>query len=126
MFTQISVLLLWKRAFTLHYTWFRISLGVIAFLSLTSNVAAFTAIIFQCSPIKKAWLQDAVEGHCIDSRRLYIVHAVLSLLVDLSIVVIPLPLVWGLHSNRRTKMAVTGMILLGGLSVLASLADSMN
>lgn len=119
MFTQISVLLLYKRVFTLYRPWFRIALGVLTFLALTSNLSVLLVIIFGCSPIEKSWKGFAVEGHCVDLRNLYIAHAALSLVVDLSIVVAPIPLVWSLHTNRRTKVAVTGMVLLGSVSVPA-------
>lgn len=120
MLTQLSVLLLYKRVFTFHLKWFRIALGVIAFLALTSNLSTVLAVIFQCSPIRKGWNWRETAGHCLDATRLFVAHAALSLLVDVAVVVVPLPLVWNLHTNGRTKMAITGMVLLGSLSVLNS------
>lgn len=125
MLTQISLLLLYQRVFTLQLKWFRIALAVIAFLALTSNLSTVFAVIFQCSPIKKGWNRRETAGRCINATRLFIAHAALSLLVDVAIVAVPLPLVWHLHTNRRTKAAVSGMVLLGSLSVLNSQACSM-
>lgn len=118
MFTQISVLLLYKRIFTLHRIWFRNTLAVIAFFALTSNLSAVLAVIFQCSPVRKAWNGSFIPGRCIDETRLFVAHAGLSLLVDLAVVVAPIRVIWSLHPSRRTKVAVSGMVLLGSLSAL--------
>lgn len=120
------MLLLYKRVFTLLRTGFRNILGLIAFLAFTSNLATILAIIFQCSPIRKGWDRRSTAGHCINALRLYIVHAALSLVVDVAIVIAPLPLVWSLQLDRRTKVAVSGMVLLGSLSVHASQVRSMD
>lgn len=120
MFTQISLLLLYKRVFTLYRIWFRNTLAVIAFLALTSNISMVLANVFACSPISAAWDKNSVTIHCIDITRLAITHAALTLVVDAAIVIAPLPLVWSLNTDRQTKVAVSGMILLGSLSVLGS------
>ena len=125
MLTQISIQLLYKRVFTFQPKWFRIALAAIAFLALTSNLSTVLAVIFQCSPIRKGWNGEETAGHCLDATRLLIAHSALSFLVDVAVVVVPLPLVWKLPTNRRTKAAVTGMVLLGSLSVLTSQACSM-
>lgn len=110
MFTQISVLLLYKRVITLYRIWFRDTLAVIAFLALKSNLSTVLAIIFQCSPISRGWDNRVKGGHCIKALYLYVAHAALSLVVDVAIVVTPLPLIWSLHTDRWTKVAVTGMV----------------
>ena len=125
MLTQISLLLLYQRVFTSHLKWFRIALAVIAFLALTSNLSTVFAVIFQCSPIRKGWNTSETAGRGFDTARLFIVHSAVSLLVDAAIVVVPLPLVWNRHTNRRTKAAVSGMVLLGSVSVLNLQACSM-
>lgn len=120
MFTQLSVLFLYQRVFTLARIWFRNTLAVIAFLAITSNLSAVLACIFACSPIKKGWSLRTTAGHCIDFKQLFVAHAGLSLIVDVAIVVAPLPLIWGLHTSRRTKMGVSGMILLGSLVAIVN------
>lgn len=114
------MLFLYRRVFTLLQTWFRYSLIVIAFFSLGSGISMVLANIFACSPIKKAWAWEtaAAGDHCISVLNVAIAYSALSLVVDLAIVTVPIPLIWGLNTSRRTKVAVSGMILLGSLSVL--------
>ena len=115
MFTQISFLFFYRRVFTLHRQWFRNTLAVIAFLALTTNISMVLANVFACQPISAAWDKAEIGAHCIDITRLAIAHAALTLVADMAIVITPLPLVWGLNTKRSTKVAVTGMILLGSL-----------
>lgn len=126
MITQISLLLLYRRVFTLYRIWFRNTLAVIAFLALTSNLSTALATVFGCSPLRKSWDTYVTGGHCINKLRLYIAHAALSLGVDAAIVIAPLPLVWRLNTDRRTKAIVSGMVLLGSLSVIASRVCSVD
>lgn len=84
------------------------------------------ANIFACQPISAAWDKAEIGAHCIDITRLAIAHAALTLVVDMAIVIAPLPLIWGLSTKRNTKVAVSGMILLGSLLVLASQAWSVD
>ena len=110
------MILLYKRIFSLGAAWFRKTFYVLLFLTLSINVPIFFVTLFQCHPFRYAW-DKSIDGHCIDVRRLYTVHTALILVLDLLIVVAPLPHVRNLHTNAATKSAVAGMILLGGLSV---------
>lgn len=124
-FTQISFLFLYKRVFTTYRAWFRYTLYVIAFLVLTSNLSVILAWMFQCKPIQKAWEYGAL-GHCIEVRRMYVVHAALTLVIDVGIVVAPMPLIWTLHADRTYKMAVGGMFLLGSLVCIINVIKIQN
>lgn len=117
MLTQVSLLFLYKRVFTTHITWFRYSLYILGFLSFAVNISVFFAIILSCSPVSYGW-DKTINGRCFEVRPVYVVHTVLIFVLDLSIVVAPMPIVWGLQTSAGIKWIVTGMFLLGGLSVL--------
>lgn len=114
MFTQLSFLLLYKRVFTLYQSWFRNTLYGIGILSLSSNLACFLAGIFRCTPIKKGW-DMMVPGHCINIQNLLVAHACITLTIDVSIVIAPMPLIWALQASAGYKAAVCGIFLLGSL-----------
>lgn len=118
-FTQLSLLLLYKRVFTMHRAWFRNTLYGIAFASLISNLSCLLVVVFQCNPIKKAWDRQA-SGYCIQDRIWFISHAALTLVIDVSIVAAPMPLIWTLHRSSRYKAAVGGIFFMGSLSVFLS------
>ena len=81
------------------------------------NISVFFGILFACSPVRFAW-DKSINGHCHDARVIFLAQTALIFVLDLCIVVAPIPLVWNLHTTAGTKGAVTGLFLLGGLSVL--------
>lgn len=46
---------------------------------------------------------------------MWIVQDILLLVVDIFVVALPLPLIWGLKITRAEKVGVSAMFLLGGL-----------
>jgi hypothetical protein len=115
--TQLSILLLYKRIFSLGAPWFRNTYYALLFLVLSVNVPFFFVSVFQCTPVRYAW-DKSLDGRCMDARQLYLIHTVLILVLDLLIVGAPMPLVLGLHATTGTKGAVAAMLLLGGLFVM--------
>lgn len=116
MLTQLSILFLYRRVFTTNKTWFRNALCALGFVSLGVNISVFFTIIFACKPVNFAW-NKTIEGHCFEVRVVYLIHTIMILVLDICIVAAPMPIVWGLHTTSRTKGAVAGLFLLGGLSV---------
>ncbi|MCJ1241023.1 hypothetical protein MMC14_009027, partial [Varicellaria rhodocarpa] len=72
----------------------------------------FFAAFFQCQPITKFW--DVTEsGKCIEPFTAFLIETVGILVVDLCILVLPIPQVFGLRITWRRKLAVTVSFLLG-------------
>lgn len=70
-------------------------------------------------PIRYNWDPTIRGAHCgINIHTLYVASCVINLVVDLGIVVAPMPIIWKLQMNLGTKAAVTGMFLLASLSVV--------
>lgn len=103
--------------------WFRWSIYGIGLFCITTGVAIFFAGLLHCVPIEFGWNPRVKGGVCyVSVRKLYITANILNLFGDLGIVILPIPLIWSLHMNTATKAAVSGMFLLGGLSVLSNYA----
>ena len=73
--------------------------------------------IFQCLPIAYAWNKAIVGGHCINVHVMWIVQDIFFLVLDVYVVVLPLPMIWNLQITRAEKIAVSGIFLLGSLCV---------
>lgn len=78
--------------------------------------------IFQCSPIAYSWNKTIVGGHCINVHVMWIVQDILFLVLDIYVVILPLPMIWNLRITRPEKIAISGMFLLGSLCVQCSSA----
>lgn len=79
--------------------------------------------IFQCSPIAYSWNKTIVGGYCINVHVMWIVQDILFLVLDIYVVVLPLPMIWNLQITRPEKIAISGMFLLGSLYVQYSPAE---
>ncbi|MCJ1464422.1 hypothetical protein MMC07_003035 [Pseudocyphellaria aurata] len=114
MLNQLSILFLYRRVFTLIETWFKHVLYAIGIFCICSGVSLFFAGLFHCIPLSHGWNLE-VPGHCsVDIQPLYITATVLNLVGDISIVAAPIPLIWSIRMSLSSKVAVTGMFLLGG------------
>lgn len=61
---------------------------------------------FRCNPIRKIW-DYTVEGRCIGSERsLFLLDCVVSLLTDIAIFGLPVPLVWKLQTSLKHKVRI--------------------
>ena len=72
--------------------------------------------IFSCKPIRGYWEPAMLPPpKCIDPRAFFISNSVLNILADVAILCLPVGRVWHLQMSRWSKIAVSGMFLLGGL-----------
>ncbi|RYO80230.1 hypothetical protein DL764_009921 [Monosporascus ibericus] len=82
-------------------------------------VATITATIFQCSPIEKAFNQT-IKGHCINNGRFWYANAGFNISTDLIVLIIPMPLVYGLQIPRVQKAGLAIVFALGIFVVITS------
>lgn len=118
---QLSILLFYVRVFTLRDARFKIALLVCAGLSVGVCVSQVFPTIFQCSPIAYSWDKAIVGGHCINVHVMWIAQDILFLVLDIYVVVLPLPMIWNLQITRPEKIAVSGMFLLGSFIAVVNL-----
>ncbi|KAJ5700183.1 hypothetical protein N7536_003196 [Penicillium majusculum] len=74
-----------------------------------------------CGPIPRYWLGDQVPGSCLDQTAALIADSVISVVSDLIILILPLPLTWSLQMSRNRKLRVIGLLGAGGLATGFSL-----
>lgn len=79
--------------------------------------------IRMCYPIPYYWLGDELEGGgtCLDQTAALIADSVISVVSDIIILVLPLPLTWSLQMSRNKKLRVMGLLGAGGFAVGFSL-----
>lgn len=72
-----------------------------------------------CVPFNYHWNKSIPGGHCYEFQVVYVIGLVLNLVTDIAILAAPVPIIWGLQMSPKSKKAVTGMFLLGGLYVVS-------
>lgn len=84
-------------------------------------IAALIVKIRICGPIPRYWLGEQVPGTCLDQTAALIADSVISVVSDLIILILPLPLTWSLQMSRNRKLRVIGLLGAGGLATGFSL-----
>ncbi|CAF9918824.1 hypothetical protein IMSHALPRED_004427 [Imshaugia aleurites] len=63
--------------------------------------------IFVCTPVRKGWLPE-VPGRCLNTNRWFLGSTISSVIIDVYIMFLPLPVLWTLHTGRARKVVLTG------------------
>lgn len=69
---------------------------------------------FLCRPFEFNWNKN-IPGHCADTNPAYEAVGVINLITDLTIVILPMPALWGLQIPAGRKVALTFMFGVGAL-----------
>ncbi|KAF9885402.1 hypothetical protein FE257_012924 [Aspergillus nanangensis] len=73
-----------------------------------------------CAPIAKFWSPDT-PGSCLNQSSIIMADAVVSVVSDMIVLTLPLPLTLGLQLPTQKKMRVMGILGAGGLAVASSI-----
>ncbi|KAF2005237.1 hypothetical protein P154DRAFT_483892 [Amniculicola lignicola CBS 123094] len=111
----------------------RIALHVVFWINIGYMVSTTIVNIFQCTPVRYAFSRAQMDqevdadgniithGHCIDSLAFILASCSLSIFMDLIIMPIPTAMVWGLHMQRKTKVAVVIIMSMGWIATAVSI-----
>lgn len=75
---------------------------------------------FVCQPIRRFW-DPSVDGTCFNQRSLILADAVLSVITDIAILVIPIPVTNLLQMPLKQKLRVAAILGAGGLACISSI-----
>ncbi|KAB8199089.1 hypothetical protein BDV34DRAFT_233384 [Aspergillus parasiticus] len=75
--------------------------------------------IRMCDPVPAYWTGE--PANCLDQQAALIADSVISVVTDLMILILPLPLTWSLQMSRSKKLRVIGMLSAGGLATAFSI-----
>lgn len=114
-FTKASALFFLQRVFVSNSngkTWFRWAVWAAHAINVSWLVGIVFATVFMCDPIAKGW-NPALPGTCGDTKALWVGSAIPSVVIDLIILLLPMPMIWGLQMNQVKKIAITIVFFLG-------------
>lgn len=112
--TKYSILFQYLRIFPSRP--FRIAsytvMGVVATYSSWAIVSGFV----NCVPVAKFW-NRSIEGNCLSFEALWFFNAAMNIATDLTLLIMPMPLLSQLKLPRTQKIALVGVFAIGGLYV---------
>ena len=110
---KTSILLFYMRLFP-SKTFKMFAWGNMAY-TICWGISAFFVNLTVCTPIAFFYDKTIENGHCRNQAISGTANGALSLLGDVMILCLPIPMIWKLHVNLRRKIALIGVFMLGGL-----------
>ncbi|KAI0841196.1 hypothetical protein F5Y06DRAFT_308112 [Hypoxylon sp. FL0890] len=119
--TKVSILFFYlkvfpKRSFRIC-TWFLICTNILYMVTYDF------LLIFQCKPIYGAWTfwDGTFEGQCISINILGWSAAAINIALDLSVIILPLPELFGLSLSLRKRLQIIAMFAVGFFITIVSI-----
>ncbi|KAH9891385.1 integral membrane protein [Xylariomycetidae sp. FL2044] len=121
-FIRISIALSFLRIAVIK--WHRRVIYAVMVVTLVMSLVFFFATVFQCSPPSYYWKQiEGVKwGSCINPAivpNVAIVHGVITAICDWVLGLLPIPMLWHVQINRRTKAGIAVLLSMGMLAGIA-------
>ena len=121
---KFSALFFYDRIFSNTSRTFKILLWVVGGLNLAWLIAGILAAIFQCSPTRKAF-EPEIPGQCFSQWAWFFWTALTEMIIDIFILVLPLPRLWQLRMDGKKK-AVVILTFLGAYRFVSFSSTSQN
>ncbi|KAI1779131.1 hypothetical protein F4818DRAFT_437924 [Hypoxylon cercidicola] len=122
MIIRTSILLEWQRLF--------VAPGTRNYFFWICRLVLWSHILFQaswivvenvsCTPYRKIWDVTVSEGSCININFLYIPGAIVNLLSDMIILVLPQRVIWGLQTSSKNKIGISLIFAVGILACVSA------
>ena len=78
------------------------------------TIATVFAGVFVCTPIPKFW-RPTMEGKCINTFASWFANAIINIVTDLAIIVLPMPVVRRLRLPKKQKALLIGVFAFGAV-----------
>ncbi|GAP87004.1 putative integral membrane protein [Rosellinia necatrix] len=92
-----------------------------AILVATPIVTSITLLV-ACRPFSANWGSAQVQSlYCLNKEAIFVWGTIPNIVTDVVLLVIPLPVVWKLHTTTKMKLALTLTFTIGGLGLVASI-----
>ncbi|KAI0378203.1 hypothetical protein F5Y04DRAFT_262681 [Hypomontagnella monticulosa] len=120
--TKLSGLLFLSRIFPRHANSRLFNGALYATYGLNASwlIGAYFGTIFLCDPVEKGW-DPFLEGECGLTTNLFLGSAIPSVVIDLIIMILPLPKIWGLRTTAGKKVGLIAIFILGYCVIVVSL-----
>ena len=78
------------------------------------------------SPLRAYWdLEPTYAYHCVDIGIFTLTCGILNIITDFLCLVLPVPMIWNMQCERRTRLAILGMFGMGFLTCAAGIARTI-
>lgn len=92
----------------------RLAIFIVGAMSVAWWIAASLGAALRCTPVESQ-LNPLVKGDCYNVQRFFISVEIPNCLLDFAIVAMPIGVIQGLHLQRKHKITLSLIFLLGSL-----------
>lgn len=110
---KISILHLYIQIFRNKV--FRVFSYAIMGLSMAYWLMVVLEAFVVCRPFAYSWNKAIPGGTCHHQQDVFLSAGIMNLIIDVMIIVLPMPMLWGLQMRLAKKVALTGIFGLGAL-----------
>lgn len=98
---------------------YRIVVYVVIGIVFVSHLACAFSLIFACTPVERSWRPN-VEGTCLPPGPSFTAYAVVTIVSDVVVAVLPVPMLVSLNIQLSKKLGLIGIFILGLFTTLCS------
>lgn len=115
--TKLSILFLYNRLFSVNLS-FRYRVIALIIVVLGFWIGTVVADLLNCIPLKWTWLNSLDDPrYCFNYNYFWLASGVVEALIDVAILLLPIPVITHLRLNKGKKYGIAGVFLVGILSV---------
>ena len=112
---KLSILFLYNRIFSVPKPMFRWILMAMGGFVIAYGMAGILGNTLQCVPLSNLWEPPSNDPREIFSFTLVFTMSVINIVTDITILSLPLPLVWSLQASKSRRLQLIAVFSLGGL-----------
>ncbi|KAJ4983180.1 integral membrane protein [Stagonosporopsis vannaccii] len=101
---------------------FQIAVKATLVLILGAYTGIFFSLLFACRPIAASWDPLlAPIAQCVNRGAIYISTAIIGIVTDVILLCLPIPTIWKLQMPLKQKIGLTGMFIIGSITIVTSI-----
>jgi hypothetical protein len=93
----------------------RICCWTIVSVLVLGPVITVPIVGLQCRPVAFLWNKTIPGGHCFNQAYMFRYGSVPNIITDVAMLVLPMPLIWNLHTSLKVKVGLLITFLLGSM-----------
>lgn len=112
---KLSILLMYNRLFSVSRS-FRRQIAILFGIVIGFWIGCTVANLLDCVPIEYTWINSLADPrYCFNYNIFWFASGICEAFIDVMIIMLPVRVVLGLQLNRKQKIAVSSVFLLGAL-----------
>lgn len=113
---RLAILLLYQRVFDTGSTvWFSMLIKICFVLQVVGETIWLFVIIFECRPISSVWDKSITNPQCLNLAAIYLAGAITSIVTDVILMILPMPMLWKLQMSRPKKLGIAMVFVVASL-----------